>query len=411
MGVIKRAVALIATLDTKGAEAEYIRRRLEGLGLGVVVIDVSMKGDPKVSKPDVTSREVAEAASMSIDRIRAMHRHEAVEAMALGLQRICSKLYESGRIAGAIGIGGADGAIVAGSGMRALPLGIAKVLITPAMGLAEPLADTKDLVLYHSVADVTGLNALTRRIFDNAASALAGMMKGSAGALEPRGLIGATMFGHTTPAVMAAKEGLERKGYEVAIFAPGFKSGKAMEELLERGAFKAILDMTVKDYGDEMFGGVHRESGLRRLKLAAEMGIPILLSPGCANFIALRVEPGREFRLPRRFKGRGYVRFNPAFVHVRASKEEMEKLGHAIAAILNRAKGPAVVLFPLRGLSMYDSPGEGLHDPEGDRALLGALRSRLAPSVRLVELDAHINDAYVANAAVEHLTSMLDRMR
>lgn len=411
MGLMKRAVALIATLDTKGAEAEYIRRRLEGLGLGVVVIDVSMRGGPKGSRPDVTSREVAEAASMSIDRIRAMHRHEAVEAMALGLRRICSELYESGRIAGAIGIGGADGAIVASSGMRALPFGIAKVLITPAMGLAEPLADTKDLVLYHSVVDVTGINALTRRIFDNAASALAGMVEGGAGALPTGGLIGATMFGHTTPAVMAAKEGLERRGHEVAIFAPGFKSGKAMEELIERGAFKAILDMTVKDYGDEMFGGVHRESGLRRLELAAEMGIPILLSPGCANFIALRAEPGRRFRLPRRFKGRGYVRFNPAFVHVRASKEEMEKLGHAIAAILNRAKGPAVVLFPLRGLSMYDSPGEGLHDPEGDRALLGALKGRLAPSVRLVELDAHINDAAVASAAVEHLTSMLDRRR
>jgi len=219
------------------------------------------------------------------------------------------------------------------------------------------------------------------------------------------------MFGHTTPAVLAAKERLEGEGYEVAVFAPGFKSGKAMEELIERGTFKAILDMTVKDYMDEMFGGVHRESGLRRLELAAGAGIPILLSPGCANFIALRAEPGKEFRLPRGFEGRGYVRFNPAFAHVRASREEMEGLGHAIAGVLNRAKGPAAVVFPLRGLSMYDSPGEGLHDPAGDRALLNALKARLAPSVGLVELDAHINDPVVARAAADRLLSMLDRRR
>jgi uncharacterized protein (UPF0261 family) len=412
LGLAKRAVALIATLDTKGEEADYLRRRLEGLGLEVLVIDVSMRGEPKGARPHITSREVAEAASIEIERVRSMHRHEAVEAMAAGLRNICSELYGSGMIAGVIGIGGADGAIVASSGMRALPLGTAKVLITPAMALAEALADTRDLVIYHSVADVSGINALTRRIFDNAAGALAGMIESGAGALGScGGLIGATMFGHTTPVVMAAKEELERRGYEVAIFAPGFKSGKAMEELIEQGAFRAILDMTVKDYVDEMFGGVHRESGLRRLELAAEAGIPILLSPGCANFIALRAEPGREFKPPKGFEGRGYVRFNPAFAHVRASREEMERLGHAIAEILNGARGPVVVIFPLRGLSMYDSPGEGLHDPAGDRALLGALKSRLAPRVRLVELDAHINDAAVAQAAVQHLTSMLNHRR
>jgi len=399
---MQKAIAIIATLDTKGHEVAYLKKEIERRGFRTIIIDSGMRGKPVGVKPDISREEVAKASGKSYDDIEKLGRGDAEDLMMKGLKKVIMDLYLSGKINGILSIGGSDGTALASAAMRALPLGIPKLAVTPYMKYCETFAGTKDITFIHSVADISGVNVITKKIFDNAIAAITGMVEAGV-PVGPSGekAIAASMYGNTTPCVIKAKEILEENGYEVVIFCPNIGT-RAMEELIQQRYFRGLLDVTTQDVVDAVMGGDYPALP-NRLEVAGEVGIPQVIVPGCVDF-TIR---GSEDSLPPEYKNRRRYHFNPVVTLVRLNEREMEEMGRIFAKKLNKAKGPTRVLFPLRGLSMYDKMGEPLYDPKGDYAFLEALKANLKPSIELIEVDAHINDPEFAEKCARSLLELL----
>lgn len=403
-----RSVAIIATLDTKGEEIKYVKKKIEGKGGKVLVIDSGTRGSPMGIKADINRETVARAAGSSIKAIAAKDRGVAVELMQKGIAKIARDLYDQGKFQALLGIGGADGALLASAGMKVLPIGVPKLIVTPiAQGEEKlgPYIGTSDIMMMHSVVDILGINEISKRIFDVAASAIAGMAELDVSPEIERGnRIAVTMYGNTTPAVMVAKNLLEKKGYEVVVFHPNGTGGRAMEEMTRDGVFVAVLDMTTHEITDHVVGGIH-SAGPHRLEAAGDVEIPQVVVPGCIDFILA----GPLESLPARLKKRKVYYFNPAETLVRTSKTEMIKVGRVMAEKLNQAKGPTVLMVPLGGFSMYCHEGEPMHDPEADEAFIRTVKRHLEPKIEVREVDAHINNPVFAETAVAVLLKMVER--
>jgi len=400
-----RTIVIVGTLDTKGDEVKYIKDQIEKMGCTTLIVDSGMRGSPVGVKPDISREAVAKAAGSCIEKIEREDRGPAEEVMMRGVADVVKELYANGKLHGVIAVGGTDGSILAAAGMRALPIGVPKLLVTPIMTMAEPLADTKDITMMHSVTDILGINTISRKIFDNAAGAIVGMVEAAVETkILRKNLIAATMFGSTTPAVVRAKSLLEEKGYEVVVFTPNI-GAKAMEELIEQGVFAGVLDITTHDITDALLGGL-LPAGPDRLEAAGRKGIAQIVVPGCVDFI----DKGPLNTLPPEYRERKFYYFNPLFTLVRTSRGEMTRVGKVFADKLSKAVGPTALVFPLRGLSMYNLDGGALYDPEADNAFLEALRKHLKPHVKLVEVDAHINDPVFAETCVSILIDMLKKM-
>jgi uncharacterized protein (UPF0261 family) len=257
--------------------------------------------------------------------------------------------------------------------------------------------------MLYSVVDVSGINSLSRRILGNAAAAMAGMVGAppvSAG--EDRPLIGATMFGVTTPCVTRAREVLEQAGYEVLVFHATGSGGRAMEDLVAGGFLAGVLDITTTELADETVGGV-LSAGPERLEAAGRAGIPQVVCPGAVDMVNF----GPPDTVPEKFRGRLFYQHNPTVTLMRTTGAENAELGRITARKLAQARGPVTVLLPLHGVSAIDREGQPFHDPEADRAYREALRAGLPEQIRVTELDAHINDPAFAEAAASALLAML----
>lgn len=408
-------VAVIGTLDTKGREVAFLRDHLLALGADVLLIDAGVGPiAPEVAAllpaPDVPAEEVARAAGADLAELRAAgDRGRAVEAMARGAAALAARLHAEGRIHGILSLGGSAGTTIGTAAMRAVPVGVPKLMVsTMASGDTRPYVDTKDVCMLYSVVDIAGINRVSRRVLSNAAAAMAGMVH--RGAEEPeaadRPLIGATMFGVTTPCVTRARRALEEAGYEVLVFHATGTGGRAMEDLIRDGYLAGVLDITTTELADELVGGV-LSAGPRRLEAAGEVGIPQVVCPGALDMVNF----GPEATVPERFRGRRFHRHNPTVTLMRTTAEENAELGRIMAAKLNAARGPVTVLLPLRGVSAIDREGQPFHDREADAAFRGALRAALDPRVRVIELDRHINDPEFADAAAGALLEMLAACR
>lgn len=399
-------VAILCTLDTKGAEARYLKERIEASGGRALVIDISMAGEPLGLTPDVCRNEVARAGGSTAARVAKLGRGEAVEVMQRGLVPVLTKLYAAGVIGGALAIGGSDGAITSALAMQALPVGVPKLLVSPAIQGQTPFGPyvgTSDMTMMHSVVDLLGINQISRKIFDGAVAAILGMVRARVSTELRRGrLIAATMYGNTTPAVMRAKRVIERRGYEVVVFHPNGTGGRAMEDLIAQDLFDAVLDFTTHELTDELYGGFHA-AGPHRLEAAGRKGIPQLVVPGCVDFL-IRETKGR---LTGKYRNRKSYHFNPVLSLVRATRSEMSAVGRVMAEKLNRARGPTAVLIPQLGFSMYARAGRPLHDPKSDLAFVSSLKRHLAPHVRVFEERAWINDEAFADRAANLLLDML----
>jgi uncharacterized protein (UPF0261 family) len=390
---------VVGTLDTKGLELRYLQDCLRENGVSTLVVDTGILDAPAFA-PDVERHAVAAAAGTSVAELaRTGDRGQAVTAMATGAARVIAALFEQGKVAGVIGIGGSGNATIACAAMRALPIGVPKLILTTvAAGETRPYVGTADITLMYSVVDICGLNRLSRRILANAAAAMAGMVKGApppAAAGEDRVLLGATMFGVTTPCVTAAREALERLGYEVLVFHATGVGGRSLESLIRAGFVSGVLDITTTELADEVAGGT-LSAGPDRLEAAGEAGIPQVVSLGAldmANFGPLET-------VPAPLRTRRLYQHNPAVTLMRTTPDENARLGALIAAKLNRARGPVALVIPRGGVSMIDAPGAPFHDPAADAALFDALRADLASTVELIELDANINDPAVAHTLV-----------
>jgi uncharacterized protein (UPF0261 family) len=397
------AVFLLAALDTKGAEADYLRWQLERLGLTCVVVDISC-GPTAGTTADIPRNAVFSAAGFDAAALAAGDRASAVDAAATAAARLVAERFARKELSGIIALGGSAGSTIGTAAMRALPLGVPKLMVsTLASGQVRQYVGDKDILMLNTVVDLAGLNRISRGVLSTAARAMAGMVRlvCEADAEDDRPLVAATMFGVTTPCVSRAREVLEQAGYEVLVFHATGSGGRAMEALAREGVLAGVLDLTTTELADELVGGF-LTAGPERLTAAAQAGIPQVVSVGATDMVNFY---GRT-SVPVRFARRQLHAHNANVTLMRTTPDENERIGAEIGHKLAAAHGPAVVFLPARGVSALDAEGQPFCDPIARRALFNALR-KSAGSTPVVELDLHINDADFAEAAAQRLIELM----
>ncbi len=400
-----KCLVILGTLDTKGVETAFLRDCLRSFGWRTRVIDAGLLASPTFA-PDVTREEVAARAGKTIEGLLSGGRDKvaAVDAMAEGTLSLVEEWLRKGEVGGVIALGGGVGTWLGTAVMRSLPLGLPKVMVsTVPFQDIRPIIGTKDIILFPSVADILGLNPLLRSILRRAASALAAMAGLSLPEETGKKVIGATSLGITTPAVMTSRRILEDRGYEMTCYHANGYGGRAFEEGVRSGMFSGALDLTTHEITNQLFGGTCL-AGEDRLEAAGQRGIPQVVAPGAADVISR----GPIETLSPEQRRRPHYRHSPFFTHVRVSKEEMSQVGEVMARKLNMSRGPAAVAIPVRGFSDRNRTGDLFYDPEADGEFVSTLKRRLNSRVRLVEVDAHINDEVFASRACELLFEMME---
>jgi uncharacterized protein (UPF0261 family) len=295
-------------------------------------------------------------------------------------------------------MGGSGGTTILSAGVRGLPIGVPKLLIsTVAGGDVSAYVGSADVTLMHSVVDVAGLNRISREIYTNAAAAIAGMVQAvrpEAGGERP--LVAASMFGNTTACIDRARTSLDRAGWEVLVFHAVGNGGKTMQRLAAEGLLAGLLDLTTTELADEVCGGVF-SAGPERVQMGAPSAIPVVLAPGCVDMCNF----GARATVPIEYNARLFYEWNANVTLMRTNVEENRKIGRLIAETANRCAGPAAVLLPLRGVSMLGSPGEMFWDEAADHACFDAIRSNLNQGIELIEVDGNINEPIFADRATQ----------
>ncbi len=401
-----KTVVIVGALDTKGKDFAYVRDLIESTGLKTLMVDFGVMGEPSFT-PDISRAEVAQAGGGDLAYLASgEHKDEAMQVMARGLAVIVRTLYDEGKLDGILGMGGSGGTSIATAAMRTLPVGVPKVMVsTVGGGDVSAYTGSKDITFIPSIVDVAGLNRISRAIYTNAAGAIAGMVQMEKPATaSDKPLITASMFGNTTKCVDQARSILEENGYEVLVFHATGTGGKTMESLIADGLITASLDITTTELADEVCGGV-LSAGPDRMMAAARAGIPAVLVPGCVdmcNFWGIET-------VPEKYKGRKLYQWNPNVTLMRTNVEENTKIGEMIANAANQSMGPVVILIPLKGVSMLDSPGGDFWDPEADQACYDAIKRNLKPGIPVIEMDHNINDPEFSSKAAELLLEMLKK--
>jgi uncharacterized protein (UPF0261 family) len=404
-----KMIAIVAALDTKGDEARLIRDYVRGRGHTPLLIDVGVLGEPRLhpdQDPAVDREAVADAGGISLHRLRdSGDKALAMETMTRGAAVVAARLHAEGRLDAIVGIGGSAGTSIGTSAMRALPIGVPKVMVsTVASGDTSAFVGTKDIAMMYSVVDVSGINRLSAAILTNAAGAIVGMAEAEPPKIEERPVIAASMFGNTTRCVDRARANLEAKGYEVLVFHATGSGGRTLESLVADGFVQGVLDVTTTEWADELAGGVFT-AGPTRLEAAAKAGVPAVVAPGCldmVNFWGIDT-------VPERYKARNLYQWNPNVTLMRTTPEENKRLGEIIAEKVNGSTGPVAVLLPLKGVSQLDSEGNPYWWPEADKALYDAIKANLRPDIPVREIDANVNDPAFADAAADTLLELMKR--
>ena len=401
------SIYLIATLDTKGVEAGWIRESLMRQGHRVTLVDVGSSGDPQVD-PDIDRAMVFEVAGTSWAVVRSdQDRGEAVAAAARGVAQLIRQHADQGLVEGVLSIGGSAGTSIGTSAMRALPLGIPKVMVsTMASGQVRPYVADKVLCMINSVVDIAGINRVSRIVLRQAADAMSGMVNGrkqvfAEASPTEKPLVAASMFGVTTPCVQVARGVLEQAGYEVLIFHATGTGGQAMESLIREGLSAGVLDITTTELADELVGGV-LTAGPGRLTAASEFGVPQVISVGALDMVNF----GSPETVPQKFADRLFYQHNPVVTLMRTSVSECRQLGKEVGRKVAMSNGPAEVLFPCQGVSAIDAEGQAFEDQAARMALLEGLKSTCG-AARMEVMDAHINDPEFAQAAAQRLLSLM----
>jgi uncharacterized protein (UPF0261 family) len=413
---IKGTVALLGALDTKLEEFLYVKEQIEARGFATFVIDTSIFQHRDFTA-DVSPTDVASAGGASLDDLARRHdRGEAIAAMAKGAPVIVRRAWESGKFHGILAMGGGAGTAVGSAAMRGLPFGVPKLMVTTLGGSdTSGYVGSSDIVIMPSVADISGINRITRNIFKNAAGAICGMVEardvsaettaevtGDRSAENERPLVAATMFGNTTRAVDHARHLLEEAGYEVLVFHATGSGGKAMESFIEQRYFVGVLDLTTTELADEQCEGV-LSAGPDRLDAAARQGIPQVVTPACLDMVNFWAPES----VPAKFKDRLLYKWNPQVTLMRTMVEENRTLGKIFADKLNRCKGPVRVFIPMGGFSELDVPGGLFWDPEADQAFVEGLKASLREDIPVEILDVDVNDEAFSGAAARALLAMM----
>ena len=405
-------VVLVGTHDTKGEEYGWLRAQLEAAGCSVTAVDVGSFTEH--SSAEISAAEVAARSGVDVaPLLEARDRGAVMDAMGRGAAVVVRELFDRGELHAVLAVGGSSGSSVAAPAMQALPVGVPKLLVsTMASGDVAPYVGQSDVTLMYSVVDISGLNSISRAVLGNAAAAAAGMaLAFERRASEPRPdeapLVGASMFGLTTPAVDEARARLTELGYEVLVFHATGAGGRAMEGLADDGLLTGVLDLTTTELADDLVGGV-LTAGPHRLEAAGRRGIPQVVSVGALDMVNFG---GRE-TVPDRFADRHFLVHNPTVTLMRTTAGEMAELGRRIATKVAAATGPVEVLLPMGGVSGIDVPGGPFADADADTALFTAVREGLAGTdVPVVEFDGAINDPGFGRLAAERLHALITATR
>ena len=406
---IGRTALVVGTFDTKGKELRFVADRLRKLGIPVRTVDLSTSGRP--ASADVPAIQVASLHPRGTSAVMSGDRGGAVTAMAEAFARWIER--EPG-IGGIISAGGSGGTTLATAGMRALPVGIPKIMVsTVAAGDVGKYVGGADIMMVHSVADVQGLNSITEQVLGNAAHALAGMIAQlpNAEAREAkrklaRPALGITMFGVTTPSVQSATRKLEAD-YDCLVFHATGTGGRAMESLGHSGLLAGFLDITTTEVADMLVGGVF-PADETRFGAAIRTGLPYVGSVGALDMVNF----GPRDTVPERFRGRTFVVHNPNVTLMRTTRDENRAFGEWIGARLNAMNGPVRFLLPEGGVSMLDAPGQPFHDPDADAALFEAIERTVRPSPtrRVERVRGNINDEVFVEALVGAFRSIAPKL-
>lgn len=398
-----KTIAVIGALDTKGEDFRFVKAEIEKRGHRALLIDVGVMGDPPI-EPDIPAKHVADAGGMRLKELRTKQdRGLAMDIMAKGVARLVKNLYEQGKISGVFSMGGTGGTALGTAAMRALPIGVPKVMVTTtASGDTSTYVQNKDIALFPTIVDVAGVNSISSRIYANAVGAVVGMVETQIPECTQKPLVAATMLGNTTSIVYRCRDIIESQGYEVLLFHAVGSGGKTMEGLIEENVFKGVMDISLSELANEVVGG-DLSAGPTRLDMGASTGVPQVILPGGLDIISFW---GYQ-KKPEKFKGRLFYQWNPSILVMRTNPEENRELGRIVAEKLNKCTGPVAVFLPLKGLTFIGGPGKEFWWPEADKALFDALKKHLHPDTSVYEMDCNINDREVADATANKLLEFL----
>jgi uncharacterized protein (UPF0261 family) len=404
-----KTICIIGAFDTKGEDHAFLRDEIRKRGHQAVTINIGVFGSTTLFPVDYEAEEVAKAGGFSLAELRsAKEKAAAMKAFDEAAPKLVSRLFREQKLDGIIGMGGSGGSAIIASAMRALPIGVPKVLVsTVASGDVSFYVRGKDITMIPSIVDVAGLNRISRLVYARAAGAICGMVETEIlAAAQDRPIITASMFGNTTDCVNRCAKILSEKGFEVLIFHATGTGGRAMETLIADGLVEAVLDITTTEWADELCGGVF-SAGPDRLDAPGLRAVPHLIVPGCvdmANF-------GPPSSVPAKYREskRLLYEWNPSVTLMRTNAEENRQMGKIFARKANAAQGPVAFLIPLRGVSMLDGDGQPFCDRAADQAMFEAIRQNLRPEIPFVEVDCNINDSEFAVQAVKWIIQLVQQ--
>lgn len=400
-------VLMLGTFDSKGAEYAFLRERILACGCEVVSMNAGVDGSTDLFPVDVEADTVADAGGEALSSLReSRDRGHAMVVMNAGAAIVARQMFNDGKFDGIIGMGGSGGTGIVTAAMRTLPVGVPKFCVsTLAAGDVSAFVGTKDIVMMPSIADVAGINRISRTVLSRAAGAVCGMVNSTIPiATSERPLVAASMFGNTTTCVDACREALDAAGYEVLVFHATGTGGRVLESLASEGLVDAVLDITTTEWADELCGGI-LSAGSERLDGAGRSELPHLIVPGCIDMCNF----GSMASVPERFKGgdRNFYEWTPEVTLMRTTIEENRQLGEIFAGKANAATGPVAFLLPLKGVSMLDADGDRFCDREADQAFFTAVKDNVRDDIRVEEIDANINDAEFSAKAVEMMLELI----
>ena len=393
-----KGVLILATLDTKGPEALYLRGRIEERRQKPFLMDLSTRGWKKNIEADIPASDVAGAGGASLKQLASCRNRDLnMEVMVSGAVRIAQRLARENKIHGILGIGGYSGSLMTAEVMHSLPFGFPKILVSSAAaipGLSTRFLQTNDILLFNSVVEIAGLTGLLKNVLDRAVLAMLGILQGQV--TEPSTdrmrAIAMTMLSPCEGCARAVRAGLEKRSYQVVGFHATGIGDRAMEAMISEGLFRGVIDLAPGGVGEHLYGFM-RDAGPNRLESAGRLGVPQIISTCGVNHITPRKSKyTREHDLRRRHDIDGLRTW------LRMSPRELKEVAAVFAEKLNLSKGPVKVLIPLRGWSSVDAPGSPTYDPAEDRLFTTELRKELKKGIEIVEVDANMEDPEFADA-------------